>query len=318
MAEVIKVKESTKPDPTDCSCFCFQTGAIWDSELFEHLASGISALSVLGNADSKLQGSRTEEQALLVSVIARSIRIKAHIVTVDEKETGLRNLVNFGHTIGHAIEAVLTPDVLHGECVSVGMILEAEIARALGILDGTSLGRLTRCLKSHGLPVSLHDSRIAAAPHANALAVDKLLDIMSVDKKNSGSQKRIVLLDKLGHTYEERASVVDDALIRRVLAEAVRVRPGPVSQFSLATPGSKSISNRALVMAALADGECRIENLLHSDDTSVMMQALEAMGGAQFSWERGSEVLVVRGNGGRLRVRHNLAFFRSMATRDGC
>jgi pentafunctional AROM polypeptide len=286
-----------------------QTAAIWDLDLFELLATGVSAVrSALstGSHEGKSQGLRTEEETFLVSIIARSIRIKAHIVTVDEKETGLRNLVNFGHTIGHALEAVLTPDVLHGECVSVGMIFEAEVARALGVFDDMSLGRLTRCLKSYGLPVSIHDPRIARAPHANGLSLDRLLDVMSVDKKNSGSQKRIVILDRLGHTLEERASAIDDALIRRVLSEAVRVRPKSISSFSLATPGSKSISNRALVMAALADGECRIENLLHSDDTSVMMQALETMGGAQFSWEQGNAILVVRGNGGRLRVQSNL------------
>ena len=68
----------------------------------------------------------TPAQALLLHTIRTSVHVKAHIVTLDERETGLRNLVNFGHTIGHAIEAVLTPEVLHGEAVSVGIVETAD------------------------------------------------------------------------------------------------------------------------------------------------------------------------------------------------
>lgn len=206
--------------------------------------------------------------------------MKAHIVTADERETtGLRNLVNFGHTIGHAIEAVLTPHMLHGECVSVGMILEAEVSRQLGILGQVGVGRLTRCLKAYNLPVSLNDPRISRLPAATAgegLSVSRLLDIMKIDKKNSGPQKRIVLLSRIGATYEQKASVVGDAIIARTLAEAVKVIPGTPSKspVEMATPGSKSISNRALLLAALGKGTCRLKNLLHSDDTQVMMNAL--------------------------------------------
>jgi pentafunctional AROM polypeptide len=68
-------------------------------------------------------------------------------MTHEEREsTGLHNLVNFGHTIGHAIEAVLTPRILHGERISVGMDLEAEVSRQLGHLGQVGISRLTRCL----------------------------------------------------------------------------------------------------------------------------------------------------------------------------
>jgi pentafunctional AROM polypeptide len=198
-------------------------------------------------------------------------------VTIDERETGLRNLVNFGHTIGHAIEAVLTPAMLHGECVAVGMLLEAEVARALGKLGQVAVGRLSRCLKAYNLPVSLADARIARLPASKLLSVSRLLDIMRIDKKNSGPQKKIVLLSSIGTTAEQKASVVEDAVIAKVLAEAARVVPGRPTQdpIRMATPGSKSISNRALVLAALGSGTCRLKNLLHSDDTQVMMAALQ-------------------------------------------
>ena len=197
-------------------------------------------------------------------------------MTIDERETGLRNLVNFGHSIGHAIEAVLTPAVLHGECVSVGMILEAEVARSMGVFGQVGVGRLTRCLKAYNLPVSLEDQRIKNVPAAKLLGVEKLLDIMRIDKKNSGTAKKIVILSSIGKTYEPKATIVADSVIAKVLSEATKVVSGTPTKdpVYMATPGSKSISNRALVLAALGKGTCRLKNLLHSDDTQVMMNAL--------------------------------------------
>jgi hypothetical protein len=166
--------------------------------------------------------------------------------------------------------------MLHGECVSVGIILEAEVARQLGVLSQVAVGRLTRCLQAYGLPVSLGDRRITSIPASSQLGVERLLDIMKIDKKNSGPAKKIVLLSRIGKTYEEKASVVADDVIRKVLCEAATVISAIPSKspITMATPGSKSISNRALVLAALGKGTCRVKNLLHSDDTAVMMNAL--------------------------------------------
>lgn len=159
------------------------------------------------------------------------------------------------------------------------MILEAEVARSLGVLGQVAVGRLTRALKAYNLPVSISDPRIANLPAARDLTVENLLDIMKIDKKNSGPQKKVVLLSRIGKTYEEKATVVKDEVIARTLSHAVKVVPvagGPKnSPVRMATPGSKSISNRALLLAALASGTCRLRNLLHSDDTQVMMNALQ-------------------------------------------
>lgn len=258
-----------------------QTAAIWNEDDFASLESKsediFAAIQTPSqNFSGRSIATRSGAQRLLLSVIAGSISVKAHIVTVDERETGLRNLVNFGHTIGHAIEAVLTPTILHGECVSVGMILEAEVARQMGVLSQVGVGRLTRCLKAYNLPVSLSDPKIANLPASQALTVDNLLDIMKVDKKNSGSQKKIVILSRIGATYEQKATVVADSVIEKTLSEAARVVAGipTKSPVHMSTPGSKSISNRALLLAALGNGTCRLKNLLHSDDTQVMMNAL--------------------------------------------
>ncbi|KAG6877429.1 hypothetical protein C0993_007480 [Termitomyces sp. T159_Od127] len=286
-----------------------KTAAIWNESEFNSLESNSAEIFTAiqtpsTNFAGRSKASRSTAQELLLSVIVGSISVKAHIVTIDERETGLRNLVNFGHTIGHAIEAVLTPTMLHGECVSVGMILEAEISRQMGILGQVGVGRLTRCLKSYNLPVSLADPRIASLPAAKLLTVDRLLDIMKVDKKNSGPSKKVVILSKIGATYEQKATVIPDSVIAKTLSEAAKVIPSVPRNdpVTMATPGSKSISNRALVLAALGDGTCRLRNLLHSDDTQVMMAALLELKGASFEWEDQGETLVVKGGKGSLSV----------------
>ncbi|EJD41005.1 Pentafunctional AroM protein [Auricularia subglabra TFB-10046 SS5] len=281
-----------------------KTAAIWDEDEFAALEARSAELYAAIQSKSTPGAPISAAQKLLLHVVKASVGVKAHIVTVDERETGLRNLVNFGHSIGHAIEAVLTPAVLHGECVSVGIILEAELARQRGILSQVAVGRLTRVLKAYGLPVSLSDPRITALPASRQLTVDRLLDIMRVDKKNKGDEKRIVLLSRIGKTFEERATPVPDAQIRKVLSAAAKVVSGSPakSPVRLATPGSKSISNRALLLAALSRGTCRLTNLLHSDDTQVMMGALADLRGARFEWEDGGDTLVVHGGGGALAV----------------
>jgi pentafunctional AROM polypeptide len=237
--------------------------------------------------------------------------VKAHVVTVDEKETGLRGLLNFGHSIGHAIEAILSPELLHGECVSMGMVREVEIARHLGLVNDVDVGRLVRCLQAYGLPISAEDKRVKQlAPHKHC-PVDKLLEIMRVDKKNQGDRKRIVMLAGIGKTYEPRASFIEDSIIRKILSPAIEVIPivnssgNPTTtdaNVSLQVPGSKSISNRALVLAAMGTGVCRLKGLLHSDDVQVMLDALQKLVGITYDWEDNGSTLVVTGGAGTLRV----------------
>ncbi|KAE9402614.1 Shikimate dehydrogenase [Gymnopus androsaceus JB14] len=284
-----------------------KTAAIWNASEFDSLESRSAEIFAaiqtpsINNA-GRSKKTRSLAQKLLLSVIVGSISVKSHIVTIDPTEKGLRNLVNFGHSIGHAIEAVLTPTILHGECVSIGMILEAELSRQMGILSQVSVGRLARCLKAYNLPVSLADPRIANLPSAKLITIDRLLDIMRVDKKNQGADKKIVILSKIGATYEQKATTVPDHLISKTLSESVTVVPGSPSfhPVRMTTPGSKSISNRALVLAALGSGTCRLKNLLHSDDTQVMMAALGELNGAKFEWENDGETLVVHGGKGSL------------------
>ena len=282
-----------------------KTAAISDEDDFVALEENVEQINAAVKTDPTKGSERLEGvKDVLKRVILDSAKFKAHVVTVDEREMGLRNLLNFGHSIGHAIEALLTPQLLHGECVAIGMIKEAELARYLGVLKGVAVGRLQKCLTKYGLPTSLDDERVRKLSGGKHCSVDQLLQKMGVDKKNDGARKKIVLLSAIGRTHEQRATIVSDENIRVALSPSVEVSPGVTAglRVTCSPPGSKSISNRALVLAALGTGTCRIKNLLTSADTEVMMDALAHLDAASFSWEEEGEVLVVNGNGGLLQA----------------
>ncbi|MCJ1439232.1 3-dehydroquinate dehydratase (3-dehydroquinase) [Xylographa pallens] len=278
-----------------------KTAAIWDADEFAALESNAESLmraiklpATTGN------GRLSEVKQILKRIVLGSVRVKAHVVSADEREGGLRNLLNFGHSIGHAFEGILTPQILHGECVAIGMVLEATLARHLGVLKASAVSRLIKCLRSYELPVSYLDPLVQERSGNKACVPNELMSIMAVDKKNDGRKKRIVLLSGIGRTHEMKASVVADQDIRIVLSPAIEVHPLPLDKFEVVCtpPGSKSISNRALVLAALGHGQCRITNLLHSDDTEVMLRALTDLQCATFAWEDEGEVLIVNGRHG--------------------
>ncbi|MCU0896426.1 MAG: 3-dehydroquinate synthase [Burkholderiales bacterium] len=127
----------------------------------------------------------------LTHAVRRSAEIKAEIVARDERETGDRALLNFGHTFGHAIEAGLGFGTwLHGEAVGAGMVMAADLSRRLGDLSDADVERVRRLVARAGLPVS-----------APALGSDRYLDLMSFDKKAQGGRVRFILLKRLGNAY---------------------------------------------------------------------------------------------------------------------
>lgn len=124
----------------------------------------------------------------LTYAIKRCCEIKAEVVGIDERENGLRAILNFGHTFGHAIEnAVGYGEWLHGEAVAAGMVLAADMSRQLGYLSNAEYQRIENLIKASGLPL--------CAPH---IGVDKARQLMSMDKKVHAGQLRLVLLQNLG------------------------------------------------------------------------------------------------------------------------
>lgn len=291
-----------------------KTAAIWNEDEFTILEQ--SASDILGCVRSKGVDRLLPIKDVLTRIVVGSARVKAEVVSADEREGGLRNLLNFGHSIGHAIEAILTPQLLHGEAVAIGMVKEAELARFLGVLRPHAVSRLSKCIASYGLPTSLQDKRVIKLTAGKKCPVDVLLQKMAVDKKNDGDKKKIVLLSQIGKTFEPKASVVADRDIRTILSASLSVTPGiPVGLKVIVTPpGSKSISNRALILAALGSGSCKIKNLLHSDDTEFMLSAIGQLGGSSYSWHSAGEVLEVTGKGGKLSASNSNVYIGNAGT----
>mmetsp|Transcript_16037 Transcript_16037/g.46388 ORF Transcript_16037/g.46388 Transcript_16037/m.46388 type:complete len:390 (+) Transcript_16037:60-1229(+) len=153
------------------------------------------------------------DPSVAAQVIYDSIRHKADVVAIDEKETGLRATLNYGHTIGHAIEALMSPGMLHGECVSIGCVLEADLACRLGKLPAEAVPRIRSCLQSYGLPVEM-----PKLPEGKGLA--DLMAKMAVDKKNVGGAIRCTIITDVGASIECPQPVSRD-IMEAVLRDAI-------------------------------------------------------------------------------------------------
>ena len=146
------------------------------------------------------------DRAALMHAVKRSCEIKAWVVAHDEKEAGLRAILNFGHTFGHAIEAGLGyGEWLHGEAVAAGMAMAADLSRRMGLIAQADTARILALLDRAKLPT--------AQP---GMAPERLLELMAGDKKAEGGRLRFVLLDRIG-AGSIRADVPATAL-RQVLS----------------------------------------------------------------------------------------------------
>ena len=134
------------------------------------------------------QAALAREPATLQRIVARSVAIKSDVVAADEREGGRRAILNFGHTIGHAIEATREYSLLHGAAVAIGMALESQLAERAGIAEAGMAARVGRLLSQLSLPLELPD----------ATAVDALLAAMRHDKKSRAGVLRLALPSRIG------------------------------------------------------------------------------------------------------------------------
>ena len=151
------------------------------------------------------------EPAALAHAVKRSCEIKADVVGQDERESGLRAILNFGHTFGHAIEAGMGYGAwLHGEAVGCGLVMAARLSQRLGLVDEAFVARLRRLVLRAGLPV--------VAPVLDvADNVGRYLALMRVDKKSEAGEIKFVLIDGPGRAVVRGAP---DALVAEVIAES--------------------------------------------------------------------------------------------------
>jgi len=145
----------------------------------------------------------------LSEVVMKSIDLKRQVVEEDEQETsGRRAILNFGHTVGHAIEWALEYEhMLHGEAVSVGMVVESRLAERLGIAEPGLADSIEKSLKSQGLPTQLE----------HAIDLDDLIGAMGRDKKADRNGLAFSLVSSIGTC--KLYSGVDEKTVRQVLEE---------------------------------------------------------------------------------------------------
>lgn len=170
-------------------------GAIADRTHFEQIANGLDA--ILGR-----------DPDLLEAVIARSVAIKAGVVAADATERGRRAILNFGHTVGHAVEAASGYGLLHGEAVAAGMVVEAALGTAVGVTSPGTAEQLAELLRRLELPTD-----------AGGFDPSALLAAMHQDKKSRGGTVKFAFLKTLGQAASDgndgwTFGAPEDAIIR--------------------------------------------------------------------------------------------------------
>lgn len=177
-------------------------GIIRDARLFTRLEGNLSKLL-------------KKDSVTLASVIARCCAIKAEIVGQDEKESGLRAILNFGHTIGHALEAISRyGKYLHGEAISIGQVAAANISQIKGNLSEKETARIVTLFERAGLPTSVKLS---------TTQTQRLLDAMKLDKKVNDGKIQFVLAQRIGNVKTEQS--VSSALIKKSLIPPPTLKP---------------------------------------------------------------------------------------------
>jgi len=209
------------------------------------------------------------DQEFTLSVILASLKVKRDVVMQDEREAKLRMILNFGHTVGHAIEAELDGVWNHGLCVSIGIMKALELGKYLGITK-VDIDEVATVLRRYALPVEI----------PKCLSTKRLLHAMFYDKKNStGNGITCIVIDHIGTVHDPVQVHINDMSF--VLSKRVYITGTIPSEVTIKSPGSKSITNRALLLSALGRGTCVLKHPLASEDTKVMMSCLQSLGVCQ-------------------------------------
>lgn len=155
---------------------------------------------------AKLPTEFTDDE--LITIITRSCELKAEIVQEDEKEQNSRKLLNFGHTIGHAVEAISletdTP-LLHGEAVSIGMVSESFLANKMGLLETSDFEVIKKSLHNAGLPTEIPD-----------YPEDLIIKKMKSDKKNTNDLINYTLVTKIGN------GIINQSVSDKILSDSIK------------------------------------------------------------------------------------------------
>jgi len=160
--------------------------------------------------EKSIEALLARERSALVHAVRRCCELKAGVVAADERESGVRSLLNFGHTFGHAIEAGTGYGAwLHGEAIAAGMVMATELSARAGLIAAADVQRVRSLLGRAGLPIS-----------GPALSPERLLELMALDKKVARGRMRFVLLDSIGSASLRDG--VDQHLVREAIVAAAQ------------------------------------------------------------------------------------------------
>jgi len=169
-----------------------KSAAIRNKEFFAFLEENITRIKAL-------------DEVVIEETVFQTVRIKAEVVEKDERESGLRGILNYGHTIGHAIETTSDFKVPHGGAIAIGMLAAARISNRMGVLDEGALVRLKNIIEQADLPVELP-----------ALKIAEVMQAIKHDKKVLWDKVRFALLRSIGEAFitdEVSPSLVDEVLV---------------------------------------------------------------------------------------------------------
>jgi 3-dehydroquinate synthase len=169
-------------------------GIIDDEKMFRALEDNIEAV-------------KSNDSKLMPGLVENCCQIKKSVVEIDEKEHGLRRILNYGHTIGHSLEAISRYSITHGEGVALGMIAAARISDKMGYLKNNESERIEALISQAGLPVRIPKS----------LSGEKIIAQLKMDKKKKGDVIHFVLLKKIGMPFIN--GYIEQSLIASVLEE---------------------------------------------------------------------------------------------------
>jgi len=172
-------------------------------EIIKH--AYIRDVDFLGYIVSNKELIKAKDHDALLYVVRKNCLIKKEVVERDPDERGERALLNFGHTVGHAVERLMDYAMPHGQCVSVGMVAAAYLSYKKGMIDEGVLGGLEGLLADFNLPTVVE-----------GLDIDEVLDTTSLDKKKDGDSIRFILLDGIGN------AVIDHGVSKDEIRDAVR------------------------------------------------------------------------------------------------
>jgi len=173
-------------------------GLIRDRDFFNFLKENMDAIL-------------NKNQAVMQEVLSRNVKIKADIVASDEKEASLRKILNFGHTIGHAVEKLSNFNLLHGEAIAIGIVAESQLANKLGILSDKDFIEIKQIFDKMGLSTNI----------PKEIKTKDIMDIIKIDKKARNTIPEFSLIETIGKHKTFKNGKVACAFKESIVREAI-------------------------------------------------------------------------------------------------